>query len=230
MVKWIDVLYHNPIVSRVFHTSVYCLKRELTGCRTVLDLGCGPDSPIRHCAVPYSVGVDAFQPYLDASREKKIHSGYILADITSLEFPLQSFDAVMMVEVLEHMPTEEGRMLLDKVERWASKKVIVSCPNGYLPQHSIDGNPFQEHRSGWTVDEMNRRGYRAWGMAGWKFLRKENETQTVGDTNAIYATVRFRPKLFWLIVSELTQAITYFSPKLAFEVFYVKEIGMDTLK
>ncbi len=35
--------YHHPVLSRVFHALVYYLKRELKGCQSVLDLGCGSD-------------------------------------------------------------------------------------------------------------------------------------------------------------------------------------------
>ncbi|MCJ7787035.1 hypothetical protein MUP06_02395 [Patescibacteria group bacterium] len=66
-------------------------------------------------------------------------------------------------------------------------------------------------------------GYRAHGVAGWKFLRRENISEKVNQEGDIFSTIRFRPKSFWLIVSELTQAITYYFPKLAFEVFYVKK-------
>jgi hypothetical protein len=33
------------------------LKKELRGCESVLDLGCGGDSPMQKCSVKYSLGV-----------------------------------------------------------------------------------------------------------------------------------------------------------------------------
>lgn len=177
----IKKLYHNKLISRLFHTSVFCLKRELKDCYSVLDLGCGPDSPIKYCNVPYSVGVDAFEPYIKAGKEKKIHTEYILANISDLNFKPNSFDGVVLIEVLEHLTKEQGKVLLEKVEAWAKKKVIISCPNGYLPQSSMSENPFQSHRSGWEVKEMRCCGYKAYGMAGWKFLRKENTSEEMED-------------------------------------------------
>lgn len=220
MERYIKTLYHNKLISRLFHTSVYCLKRELKECHSVLDLGCGPGSPIKYCDVPYSVGVDAFEPYIKASRNKKIHTRYILSSITTLDF-----DAVILIGVLEHLNKEEGKMLLEKVESWARKKVIITTPNGFLPQGQINQNPYQVHRSGWTVDEMKKFGYKAYGMAGWHFLRKEKTSQYMEGDGIIFDTIRFRPQAFWLIISELTQAIVYYFPKLAFEVFYVKAIN-----
>ncbi len=177
MERLIAKLYHNKIISSFFHTSVNCLKRELKDCNSVLDLGCGPDSPIKYCNILYSVGVDAFEPYIKTSRDKKIHNKYKLANIADLDFEHNSFDAVVLIEVLEHLPKQEGEILLKKIETWARKKVIVSCPNGYLPQNDMSHNPFQIHRSGWNVNEMKKQGYKAYGMAGLKFLRKENTSE-----------------------------------------------------
>ncbi len=220
MERLIEKLYHNKLVGLLFHTSVYCLKRELRDCHSVLDLGCGPDSPIKYCNVSYSIGVDAFEPYIEASKDKKVHNEYVLADITDLSFEPDSFDAVVLIEVLEHLAKEEGRALLEKVENWAKKKIVITMPNGYLPQSETSGNPYQVHRSGWTIEEVKNRGYKVYGMAGWKFLRREKIIN--GSQESVFSTIRFRPRLFWLIVSELTQAITYYFPKIAFEEFYVK--------
>jgi len=219
----IDKLYHNKLISRLFHTVVYCLKRELADCHSVLDLGCGSDSPIKYCDIPYSVGVDAFRPYLEVSKKRKIHTEYILANITELNFKPNSFDAIVLIEVLEHLSKKEGKTLLKKAENWARKKIIITTPNGYLPQGEMSNNPYQVHRSGWTVEEIKKLGYKAYGMAGWKFLRKENTSEKMEDKEAIFSTIRFPPKLLWLAISEFTQLFTYYLSNRAFEVFYVKE-------
>ena len=215
-------MYQNRFISRLFHTSVYCLQQELNGCNFVLDLGYGSDSPIKYCNVYQSVGVDAFPSSVKASKDKRIHSQYVLSEITNLNFRPASFDAVILIEVLEHLPKKKGDLLLEKAETWARKKVIVSSPNGYFPVPDVNGNPYFRHISGWDVEKMKGRGYKAHGMAGLKILRKENVSEKMEDENAILSTIRFRPKLFWLIVSELAQIITYHFPEVAFEVFYVK--------
>jgi len=216
--------YHNLFVSSIFHTLVYCLRRELKNCSSVLDLGCGPNSPIKHTDVPFSVGVEAYKPYFEESKKKRLHNRYILEDITKVKFRPGSFDAVMMIDVIEHLQKKEGNELLKKAEIWAKKKVIVSTPNGFLPQKNIDGNPLQLHHSGWLIKDMRKLGYKAYGMAGWKFLRKENDSKGINQEGDIFSTIRFPPRVFWLIISELTQLVTYFFPSLAFSVFYVKNV------
>jgi len=188
------------------------VKKELVGCETVLDLGCGKGlkSPLQGMALTYAVGVEIFEPYLEECRQKKIHSDYIRADIRGIEFKDSSFDAVLMLEVLEHLTREEGRLLLDKCSRWAKKKVIISTPNGYLWQDKYDNNPFQEHISGWSVEELRSLGFSVIGFQGWKKLRG-------------YGTIpRYRPALLWEIISDMTQKVTYHYPRLAFRLLAVK--------
>lgn len=214
-----ETLYHNKLVSLIFHTSVYCLKRELKNCQSVLDLGCGPNSPVQYCHLPYSVGVEAFKPYLIKTRNNKIHHRYIFSDVTKIKFKPKSFDAVIMIDVLEHLKKEEGLEMLKKMEFWARKKIILSTPDGFLTQSDIDYNYFQIHRSGWTVKEFKKMGFKVYGLAGLKSLRGR-----VNTDGKIFTEIKFRPWFFWLIISELTQLLTYHFPELAFNIFCVKSL------
>lgn len=188
------------------------LMKELSGCKTVLDLGCGCNSPIRFCKVPYSVGVEIFEPYLTESFKKAIHSEYIRADVRKINFKPKSFDAVICIEVLEYMDKEEGLELIQKMEEWASKKIIITTPNGFIFQDTYDDNPFQEHKSGWSVEDFKKLGFEVHGLGGWKKIRGYG------------GTIKYKPYIFWRIVSDLTQKMTYRVPKLAFQLFAVKRL------
>lgn len=146
-------MYHDKFISCLFHTSVHCLKRELDDCNSVLDLGCGSSSPLKYCDARYSIGVDVFEPYVKVSKDKKIHDEYTISDIRNLNFKPDSFDTVILIAVLEHLTKKDGEGLFQKAETWARKKVIVSSPNGYLPQFDINGNPFSWHRSGFEDED-----------------------------------------------------------------------------
>ncbi len=118
----------------------------------ILDLGCGPSSPLQHCKnIKYSVGVEAFPPYLDVTKAKEIHTEYLAKKIEEVDFPEKSFDAVIMIKVLEHLPEKTGLEMLKKAEKWAKKKVIISSPNGFISQKEVDNNPLQKHLSGWVL-------------------------------------------------------------------------------
>ena len=68
----VSLIYHNKLFETIFPTHVYVLKQELKDCESVLDLGCGPNSPLQYCSnVQLSVGVEAFQPYLEESKKNK---------------------------------------------------------------------------------------------------------------------------------------------------------------
>lgn len=202
-------LYRTKIVSWMLYSQFYFLKRELKGFTSVLDIGSGADSPVRHCRVGYSVGVDIFYPAIKESKEKRTHSAYLIADVSHLEFKPQAFDAVVLCEVLEHMDKDSGIALLKKAESWARKKVLVSSPNGYLAQDDLYGNPYQVHRCGWDIEEMAAMGYKAYGLVGLRAKPHSASSLLLGC---------------WAIVSVLLEALTYYFPRMAFEVFYVKDI------
>jgi len=216
----ISLIYHNKIVSSLIPTLQRSIKTQLDDCETVLDIGCGPQSPIRFCKrFVKSVGVEAYLPYLKAAQEKGHHTEYIYKDIKHLNFGENEFDAIMLIDVIEHMHYEDSLQLLSDCKRWARKKIIVSSPNGFVKQEALDGNALQAHLSGWTNRDMLNMGFRTFGMAGLKMLRKEVDAETMG--NDMLVTMRFRPRLFWFIVSAVSQPIVYFFPKFAFSIFSV---------
>jgi SAM-dependent methyltransferase len=216
----IGKLHSSRFFGSIFHTLDYCVEKELEGCGSVLDLGCGPSSPIRNCKwVKRSVGVEVFEPYLNKSKEKGIHSEYILSDVKKVDFPEGSFDAVLMLEVLEHLSEEDGMEMIEKAKKWCSKKVIISSPNGYIHQKEVDGNPYQKHLSGWDLRKMRSLGFKCRGLAGFKFLRQEVQNDVMGDD--LLTSIRFKPRFLWFVVATLSQIFCYSFPRSAFELFSV---------
>jgi hypothetical protein len=213
----LEKLYFNRFAGGLFHTVDYCIMKNLKQCDSVLDLGCGSNSPVRRCSnLKHKIGIEGYAPYLEESKSKGIHTNYILGNIMDQSFPKKSFDAVLMLEVLEHLSKEDGLRMLAKIEQWARKVIIISAPNGFLPQNAIDGNQYQKHLSGWRTYEFKTRGYKVFGLSGLKLLRTERAEGEEHDT------IRFKPKIFWAMVAIISQIVTYFVPLLAFECLYVK--------
>jgi SAM-dependent methyltransferase len=202
---------YQSCYERIFPHWTGLLSRELSGCRTVLDLGCGYNSPIRLTNPRTSVGVELFDPYIRESKKKRIHSQYVEADINRLEFEQKAFDAVLCMEVLEYLTKEKGYMLLGKMEKWAKRKVILTTPNGYLDKSIREGNPLQVQRAGWNAKELAKLGFKVFGINGWKKLKILNLTR--------------EPFFLREKVLDLSQKITYRFPKEAFQLFCVKEIS-----
>lgn len=193
------------------------LEREIVGsCATLLDIGCGFDSPVKRFSarLERTVGIDLFTPYLDRSRAASIHSEYLEADALDIEarFGPRSFDCVLALDLIEHLDKAHGLRLLDAMERVARRKVILFTPNGFVRQSAYDDNPHQAHRSGWSPDEMRQAGYRLWGVNGWKPLRGER------------ARPRWRPFRLWATLALWSQPVVERLPDHAFHLLCVKDI------
>ena len=83
-----------------------------------------------------SCSVDIFEPYLVESKKKGIHEDYIVSDVMDLSNHVSknSHDAVIALDLIEHLDKDSGFKLLKMLERIAIKKVIIFTPNGFLRQ------------------------------------------------------------------------------------------------
>ena len=192
------------------------LERAVDGADSLLDVGCGSNSPVSRFErrPPYMVGVDLHEPSLEASKAAGRHDDYRRLDVMKIaeEFGPDSFDAVVAFDLLEHLSTEDGRRLLDQMERVARRRVVVLTPNGFVPQDEYDDNPLQAHRSGWTPAELHALGYDVRGINGLRVLRGEQ------------GAPRWRPARLWSRLAQATEPITYRRPKAAFHLLGRKEL------
>lgn len=191
------------------------LQNELLGMRSILDVGCGARSPLADLKKTfYSVGVDIFEPSIKQSRKAKLHDEYILGDVMKLKTLLKQrkFDAVVALDIVEHLEKKDGWKLLSEMEKVARKKIIILTPYGFTQQHPYEKNPYQIHKSGWYPKELEELGYKVYGMRGLRFIRGE------------CATIKYKPWFFWGAISVFSQFITFFLPSLSYQLIAVKEV------
>lgn len=191
------------------------LENHLKGCSSVLDVGCGSDSPLARIKKFFtSHGIDAHKPSILKSKDKKIHDNYTVGNINDLKshFKRKSFDAVIALDVIEHFPKKDSYKLISEMEKIAREKVILLTPNGFYPQDGYDSNPYQIHKSGWLSEDLRKLGYKVYGLRGIKYLR--------GD----YATIKYKPWILWGAIAFISEPLLYLSPNLSYDLFAVKKI------
>lgn len=191
------------------------LDNVLFDCDSVLDLGCGDNSPLGFIKKKkYSVGVDGFKKSIQISKSKNIHDKYLHKDILKIknDLPKKSFDAVIALDVIEHLEKKEGFKLIRLMEHFAVKKVILLTPNGFVNQTGEE-NGLQEHLSGWNVSDFRKLGFKVYGRYGIKSLRSEK------------AELKYRPKILWGFISEFSNLLySRTNPERAYSLLAIKEL------
>lgn len=192
------------------------LRYALRDCDSVLDVGCGTNSALQFVPGPTTrVGIDAHKKSIEISKAKKIHGRYTLGDIRRLSnyYAPKSFDAVICIDVIEHVTSAEGKKLLQMMETIAKKRVIVLTPNGFYHQHALEGNPYQVHKSGWRSADFRSSGYAVFGLRGLRQLRDN------------HASIKYRPWFIWGVVTFLSEIIFFPFPDMSFDILAIKNTG-----
>lgn len=211
----ISISRASPLLGKIYHNILFCpstsyyLKKELQNCDVILDLGCGNNSVLRYIPKKkYSIGIEVFLKSIKESRSKQIHDEYIQNDIRAICIKPKSVDAIIILEVIEHIERSEFIQLIAKLRTIARKKIIVSTPNGFVDQEEYDDNPYQKHRSGWKIEELQDYGFSDFhGVGGLKRFGRGNNSQ-----------------LLFLVIQCLPQKISYFFPRYANGIIAVMDL------
>ncbi len=215
MIKCIKTHIKNYIVACSDFGFDRLLRKELKDAESVLDVGCGVTSPLSRIKKRfYLEGID-LEP---AKSVDKIYDKYTNGNILNIEkyYKKNSFDVIVLFEVIEHLSRSEGKIFLEKLEDIAKRKIIISTPNGFVPQDPHSGNIYQEHLSGWFISDFKSRGYKVYGTRGFKFIRGE------------FAAIKYRPWYVWLYLSYLSEFITIHFPQLSFQLMAIKNLKRVT--
>jgi len=97
------------------------LARGLPSTAAILDLGCGAGIPVTRWLARrgYAVtGVDVSARQLELARRYVPEATFIKADMTDLAFGPETFDAVVALYAITHVPRAEQPALIADVFRW----------------------------------------------------------------------------------------------------------------
>jgi SAM-dependent methyltransferase len=104
------------------------LRERVPAGGAVLDLGCGCGVPLTRdlAASGYEVtGVDLSAVQIERARRLVPAARFLHADAAQVGFPPSSFDAVVSLYALIHMPLDEQPSLLDRIGRWLPSGRVV---------------------------------------------------------------------------------------------------------
>ena len=138
-----------------YATALAALEEHVRPGGRVLDLGCGCGVPVaRHLAERFDVmGVDMSDHQIERARRLVPSATFIRADMTSVVFPDDVFDAVVSCWAIIHVPVEEQSSLFDAIGRWLRPDGILLITAGGGAWTGIEedwyGAPmFWSHREG----------------------------------------------------------------------------------
>lgn len=122
----------NPVVRRLFDRFFETVGRMVreSSPNTVLDAGCGEGETIERLGdlLPHPVtGVDLNPDSVAFAVERLPGDRFDTADLLNLPFGDDSFDLVLCLEVLEHIP--DPRPALAELARVSSRELILSVPH-----------------------------------------------------------------------------------------------------
>ena len=140
---------------------------------TVVELGCGGGTTeTRALAERFRLtGVDLSEAQLERARSRVPDASYLHADLTTVEFPPRSLDAVASFYALNHVPRELLAPLFARIHGWLRPGGLVLTTLGAsdLPGWTGDFLGAPTYFAGFAPDE-NRRLLRE---AGLELLRDE---------------------------------------------------------
>jgi hypothetical protein len=99
-------------------------------------------------------GIEAFGEYIQ-DHQRAIYNSIIIGDAFEKIDDLESYDMVLLGDVLEHFDKEKGWQFLDKCFAHTEQAVALFIPLGKgWTQPAIYNNPYERHRSSWFQDDF----------------------------------------------------------------------------
>jgi 2-polyprenyl-3-methyl-5-hydroxy-6-metoxy-1,4-benzoquinol methylase len=172
----------NPLVRRLierFYGKVGSIVGQLSS-EVVLDAGCGEGETIERLDGLLSgsiTGVDLNQEAVDFAAGRIPAGSFQVADLTALPFDDDSFDLVLCLEVLEHIP--EPSLALAELVRVCRGDIVVSVPSE--PWFRLGSLARGKYLKGWGnhpehINHWNPRSLRDFLQTGAEVVSVERST------------------------------------------------------
>lgn len=100
-------------------------------------------------------GIEAFEGYKNPIHDF-VYNNVIYATVSECLDNLDVYDVVLLIDVLEHFPKEEGMEVIEQLLLHTQKALLISTPIDPAPQTEYLGNAFEVHQSQWTAADFSR--------------------------------------------------------------------------
>jgi 2-polyprenyl-3-methyl-5-hydroxy-6-metoxy-1,4-benzoquinol methylase len=104
------------------------LKKLIMKCANILDTGCGSGIPIDKYLLEQGfcvTGIDISREQIKLAKKNLSQGNFLVKDMAEVDFPANSFDAIVSFYSIFHIPREEHPALLKKLYN-------LMKPDGYL--------------------------------------------------------------------------------------------------
>jgi SAM-dependent methyltransferase len=159
----------------------------------VLDLGCG-------CGIPDAwllserfrvTGVDISDVEISRARRLVPGARFLRADLTEVRFRPETFEGIVCLYALVHVPFDERRPLLDRMHRWLRPGGVVMVTSGEEEIIGVDEH-WLGSNSAMYRSPADAAGYGRWlSDAGFETLRRTPLPE--GEGGAALFLARKRP-------------------------------------
>jgi hypothetical protein len=102
-------------------------------------------------------GVEAFKGYITPLHKfvyDHIYDEDIMDILDQIDF---AYNLVLILDVLEHLDKDQGKLLLTKILQ-KNNGAIISTPKKVSNQKDVFDNKYEVHKSQWTKDELSLYG------------------------------------------------------------------------
>lgn len=139
---------------------------------SLLSLCCGIGLELSGLNTNDVTAVDIAPQYLEHVKERCPQAKTVQSDaLTYLkDQPDGSVDVISIIDGIEHMDKKSGQLLLQEMKRVAKQKILLFTPQGHTDDGYLKNEPhnawgiegadhFQQHQSGWTLEELQAEGF-----------------------------------------------------------------------
>ncbi|CAB1073886.1 hypothetical protein D1AOALGA4SA_1990 [Olavius algarvensis Delta 1 endosymbiont] len=99
-------------------------------------------------------GIEIFPEYIQ-DHQRAIYDDIFIGNAFDVIDTLGTYDMIVLGDVLEHFEKNQAHQLLDKCIAHCNRNLVICIPLGESwKQEAIYGNPYEQHRSFWSIQEF----------------------------------------------------------------------------